>query len=220
MRGVSGSFTRLVLIRHAHAQAALDGVVAGHLTCRGLSPLGRRQAEALRDRLAGSRELRADSLYASVLPRAIETAEIVAVALGLPTVFRDCELCELHPGEADGVAWEAFRKQYGFDMRAEPERPMSPGGESLAGFQRRVEQRLARVVREHRGQTTVIVSHGGVISASTLALMAHGIHRPRPFRLDPENTSITEWARPDDDGDDAPWLLVRYNDSSHLNGLG
>jgi broad specificity phosphatase PhoE len=96
---------------------------------------------------------------------------------------------------------------------------MSPGGESLAGFQRRVESRLARLLRDHPGQTTVVVSHGGVISATTLALMTLGMDRPRPFRLDPENTSITEWARPGGAGEDAPWLLVRYNDASHLSGL-
>jgi probable phosphoglycerate mutase len=213
------SDTRLALIRHGHAQAAVDGLVAGHRTCRGLSELGRRQAEALRDRLARTGELRADALYTSLLPRAIETAELLASALGSLEAVRDCDLCELHPGEADGMEWEAFWREHGFDMRAEPERPMSPGGESLAGFQRRVERRLAALVRDHSGETVVVVCHGGVISATTLALMEHAMHRERPFRLEPENTSITEWMRPRVDDEDARWLLARYNDASHVRGL-
>jgi probable phosphoglycerate mutase len=216
---VTAPATRLVLIRHGHAQAAVDGIVAGHRACRGLSELGKRQVEALRVRLSRTRELRADALYTSVLPRAIETAEALAAALGSSGPMRDCDLCELHPGEADGMPWDAFWREHGFDMRSEPERPMSPGGESLAGFQRRVEQRLAEIVRAHRGESVVIVCHGGVISAASLAFMEHGYDRVRPFRLDPENASITEWARPAGEDRDAPWLLVRYNDAGHLHGL-
>ncbi len=212
---VSKRVTRLVFIRHGHAQAAIDDIVAGHRGCRGLTDRGREQATALRDRLFETRELHADVLLTSKLPRAIETAEILAPALGDLVPQRDCDLCELHPGECDGLRWEEYRRRYGFDMRIEPERPMSPGGESLATFQVRVERCLRRLVHEHSGQVCVLVSHGGVVSAATLAFLDHGLNRERSFRLEPSNTSITEWLRPADE--DAPWLLVRYNDCGHLS---
>ncbi|MBW2282284.1 MAG: histidine phosphatase family protein [Deltaproteobacteria bacterium] len=209
--------TRLVLIRHGESHATVDGVVGGHESCRGLTDRGRRQAEALRDRLKASPEFAPDVLLTSILPRAIETAEIVAPAFGDLEAARDCDLCELHPGECDGLVWADYRERYGFDMRAEPERPMSPGGESLASFQARVEARLERVLREHAGQTVVIVAHGGVVSAVSLSLMAHGMHLPRPFRMRTENTSITEWLHDADvQRGDPAWLLVRYNDAAHL----
>lgn len=212
-----GVETRLVLIRHGEAHGAIEGVVAGHRTCRGLTERGRRQAQALRDRFLASREFEAQSLLTSVLPRAIETAEILAPALGGLPSERDCDLCELHPGECDGLTWEVYRERYGFDMRAEPERPMSPGGESLVSFQSRVQRRLERMMREHEGETVVVVSHGGVVSAATLSLMSHAMHIARPFRLQPENTSITEWLRPASEASPAePWLLVRYNDFAHI----
>ncbi|MGH2686993.1 MAG: histidine phosphatase family protein, partial [Actinomycetota bacterium] len=44
-------------MRHGESQAQVDDLIAGHTTCRGLSALGRRQAEALRDRLAATSEL-------------------------------------------------------------------------------------------------------------------------------------------------------------------
>ncbi len=211
--------TRLVFIRHGESRASVDGVVGGHASCHGLTQRGRRQAEVLRGRLLSSRELEADVLLTSVLPRAIETAAILSPAFGGLEPVQDRDLCELHPGECDGLVWAEYRERYGFDMRAEPERPMSPGGESLASFQARVERRLERVMRDHSGQTVVIVSHGGVVSAASLSFMSHGMHMPRPFRLHAENTSITEWLHGSDEQNGAaPWLLVRYNDAAHLGG--
>ena len=90
----------------------VDSIVGGHEGCRGLSDRGRRQVEALRDRLVATGELRADALYASVLPRAIQTAEILAPALGGLDVRQDCDLCEHHPGEGDGLTWAEFEERY------------------------------------------------------------------------------------------------------------
>ena len=215
MRAVPGEETRLILIRHGEARGAIDQVVSGHESCQGLTERGRGQARALRDRLQESGGIRAQALFTSVLPRAIETAEILAPAIGGLKPERDCDFCELHPGECDGLAWEEYRRRYGFDMRAEPERPMSPGGESLMSFQERVQARLARLLRDHLGETVVIVAHGGVVSAVTLSLMSHAIHMPRSFRLQPENASVTEWRRPTADAAE-PWLLIRYNDFAHV----
>ena len=97
---------------------------------------------------------------------------------------------------------------------------MSPGGESLTSFQARVEARLRRLIRDHEGQTAVVVCHGGVIGAASLTLMSQAMHRPRSFRLQPENTSITEWFLPGESGSEEPWVLVRYNDFAHLGVSG
>lgn len=213
---VTDPVTRLVFIRHAEPHASVDGIVAGHTGCHGLTERGRAQAEALRDRLLETGELQADVLLTSLLPRAIETAELLTPALG-DIAARDCDLCELHPGECDGVSWEEYRRRYAFDMLAEPDRPMSPGGESLAAFQTRVERRVSDLAAEHVGRTSVLVCHGGVISAATLAFLEHAMHGKRPFRLEPSYTSITEWVRIESGSTN--WLLVRYNDSAHLSGL-
>ena len=205
--------TRLVLIRHGEARAATEGFVAGHESCSGLTERGRRQADALRDRLLASGELEPQAVFTSVLPRAIETAEILAPALGGLKAEEDCDLCELHPGEADGLSWEQFRERYAFNMNAEPDRPMAPGGESLASFQARVDRGIGRLLRDRAGQTVVVVCHGGVVSAASLSLMDHAMNAPRSFRLRPENTSITEWTRIPEQ---AFWVLVRYNDFAHI----
>jgi broad specificity phosphatase PhoE len=98
-----------------------------------LTDLGRRQAEALRDHLASSGRIRADVLLASELPRAIETASIIAPGMGFESFAQDCDLCEVHTGEADGLAWAEYANRYGsFDMEAEPDRVFAPEGESCS----------------------------------------------------------------------------------------
>src|SRR5687768_8490245 len=102
--------TRLVLVRHGEAQSFVDGVIGGATGCSGLSDLGRRQATALHDRLARTNELAdAMAIYTSTLPRAIETADLIAPAVGEHARSSTCELCELHVDERlDGRPFEEF----------------------------------------------------------------------------------------------------------------
>ena len=214
------SSTRLLFVRHGAAEAADRGVIAGVKGCTGLSDLGRRQAEALRDRLAAT-PIDVDVVRTSLLPRAIETAEIIAPTLGahLEPAAQDCDLCELHPGECDGMTWKEWRATYGFDPSSELDRQMSPGGESVIGFARRVIGAVEALVAEHAGRSIALVVHGGVISAAMLHLMGvdeEAVRRGRPFWFDPANTSLTQWHRDDRTGH---WTLDRYNDAAHLEGL-
>jgi broad specificity phosphatase PhoE len=207
---------RLILVRHGDAHAGFHGVIGGQTGCTGLTPLGRAQAEALRDHLAGSGRVRADVLLASLLPRAIETASIIAPGLGLEIAGHDCDLCEVHTGEADGLTWTEYAARYGsFDMEIEPDRVFAPAGESWNSFHERVGRMLERVAREYEGQTVVAVCHAGVIMASLRVLL--GIPHPGTgARLRPSNTGLTEWEH------DAPldrWTLHAFNDASHLLGL-
>ena len=73
--------TRIVMVRHGESLAQARRIVGGHQGCEGLSTTGRLQVEALRDRWKARDELGGDVvLYASVMPRAIETAEILAIS--------------------------------------------------------------------------------------------------------------------------------------------
>lgn len=203
-----------MLIRHAQSNATVRGVVGGTVGCTGLSPLGREQAERLSDRFGRTNEVRPDVVYASTLPRARETAELAAPGLGWVQEIRsDDELCEVRPGEADGMTWEAYRERYGIEA-LEPDRPLSPGGESARQFDARVARAVDRLRTEHAGQTIVAFTHGGFIVSATRALLhVPGVAEPGKFWLDPQNTSLTIWAG---DLPAQPWLLERYNDAAHL----
>jgi broad specificity phosphatase PhoE len=221
---------RLILVRHGDAHAGFHGVIGGHTGCTGLTPLGRAQAEALRDHLAVSGRVRADVLLASALARAIETATIIAPGLGLEVTGHDCDLCEVHTGEADGLTWNEYATRYGsFDMVAEPDRPFAPGGDSWNGFHVRVQRTLDRLARSYEGRTVVAVCHAGVIMASMRVLL--GMPRPGTAasvsvgagtgtgtgaELRPSNTGLTEWEH--DELLDR-WKLHSFNEAGHLLAL-
>ncbi len=208
---------RLILVRHGDAYAGLQGgVIAGQKGCAGLTPLGRKQAEALRDHLLDTGRVQADVLVASVLRRAVETAEIIAPGLGFDTVTQDCDLCEVHTGEADGLEWAVYTERFGtLDMTAEPDRLFAPGGESWNSFHERVQRLLERLARDHADETVVTVCHAGVIMASVRALFDIP-HPGTGARLQPTNTGLTEWEY---DPTSSRWTLRSFNETSHLIGL-
>jgi broad specificity phosphatase PhoE len=207
---------RLVLIRHGDAHAGFHGVIGGQRGCTGLTSLGRQQAEALRHHLGTTGRVRADVLLASVLPRAIETASIIAQGLGIDVGGHECDLCEVHTGEADGLTWTEYADRYGsFDMESEPDRVFAPAGDSWNSFHERVGRTLQRVSHEYEGLTVVAVCHAGVIMASMRLLLG----MPQPgvcARLRPANTGLTEWEY---DPSVDRWTLHSFNESSHLLGL-
>lgn len=212
--------TRLVLVRHGESRATVDQMMVGHDSCRGLTERGRRQAEALADRLARTGELADTSvLLASVLVRAVETAELVAPALGGLKVTQNCNFCEFHVGDADGLSWEEFRQRYRpEEHRFEHFRPLAPGAESKATFVARVGTALAGVADEHAGATVVVVCHYGVIEGSLIAL--GNLPLQRSFDLAIGNTSLTEWTSPVKvHADGRRWTLARFNDTAHLSNV-
>lgn len=212
--------TTIYLIRHAEAYSNVNpgGTVAGMRGDVGLTELGRQQAQRLRDRLA-SGEIRADALIASTLPRAQQTAEILAPALGLPITFDD-EVQEMRVGEADGMLWTAMQEQHGVpDFRRHPYRPLAPGGENWGQFVLRVGSTMDRIAHEHEGETVVVVTHGGFIDASFLAHFGIGTLVQPQTELYTHNTAITEWEHHTHDDGSVRWRLVRYNDDLHVRDI-
>jgi broad specificity phosphatase PhoE len=209
---------RLILVRHGEAYAGFHGVIAGPTGCTGLTDRGRRQAAALRDHLAGSGRLRGDVLLSSIIPRAIETAAIIAPALGIETFNRECDLCEVHTGAADGLEWAEWGVRYGsFDMEAEPDRVFAPEGESWNSFHERVRQMFERLAQEYEGRTVVAVCHAGVIMASLrLLLPISDAGTGAGARIAPTNTGLTTWEWAPEAG---RWTLHSFNEASHLDSL-
>ncbi len=210
--------TDLFLIRHGESVANVEPIIGGMNGDAGLTERGRRQAALLEERLH-DHGLRADRLYASTLPRALETAEYVARALGL-RVETDDDLQELRPGEADGLSFEEWKARFpGLEkgLSSSPFHPFAPGGESWAVFLVRAGAALARIVAEHPGETVVVVCHGGVLEASFFLALGLG-PTSKQAAFAPLNTSITHWRhRPVDEGP-PEWTLVTFNDAGHLAG--
>jgi len=213
--------TRIVLVRHGESRAQQERFVGGHTGCTGLSDRGRRQVEALRDRLLASGELAgATALYSSVMARAVETARILAPALGHLEPEQDCDFCESHPGEGDGLPWTEYDQRWPRPRTWTPDTRRDPGGETFAEMGARVAGRLDRLIERHPGETVVVACHGGVVVHSVLRWFGmDGIGRDRAW-LDPVNASVTEWRLAENPywPDTLGIELVRFNDRAHLGG--
>jgi probable phosphoglycerate mutase len=199
-------------VRHGEAVCNAESTLGGPIGCRGLTELGRSQARALAVRLSMSGELgEATALYSSTLPRAVETAALLSPSLpaGLATVVRE-DLCEIDPGEADGMRWDQFIEVYGVpDWDSDPTVPLTPGGESWTGFYERCRVALTELAERHAGELAVIVCHGGVVEQALKLVQDAGAGAR--LRLRTENCSMTEVEHRD-----GRWYLLRYNDRAPL----
>jgi broad specificity phosphatase PhoE len=135
--------TELLLVRHGETDWNAEGKLQGH-TDRPLNDYGRRQAQALADRLAGER---IDAVYASDLSRARETAEIVGAKLGLPVVV-DPDLREKNWGN-----WEGLTSDERLHIEFE--------GETSEAHRDRTLSAVQRIVERHPDERIVVVTHGG-----------------------------------------------------------
>lgn len=209
------SSTRLVLIRHGESRATVERFVGGPRSCTGLTDQGRRQAEALRNRLSAGHDVEANALFSSNFPRALETANIIAPSVGSLPVSVDSGWGEHDPGpDCDGMTYDEFIERFGMPRwDGDPHDVVYPGGETISQFHDRVMETLRRTVRKHEGGTIVIACHAGVIDA-VMRQTLH-MHQTGKFELHTQNTSLTELVHVQG----SKWRLVRYNDAAHLNGL-
>lgn len=214
--------TRIVMVRHGESRAQELGILGGHAGCQGLSERGREQVRRLHDRLAETGELReASALYASVMPRAVETAQIIAPALDGLEVRQECDFCEGHPGEADGLTWAELDERYPMEPGWDAAASRAPGWESWSEMGRRVAAALSGLVERHPGETVVVACHGGVVAHAMFHYLGLDIGGGPRAWIAPDNTSLTEFrfARNPYEKTSLPVQLVRYNDHAHLGAI-
>lgn len=150
----------LLVARHGEAEYETDKLTdaGGSLTLA-----GRKQALDLAESLRGRRVA---YIYTSPLARAVQTAEIVAGVLGAGVRVRE-GLQELTVGayegqpEQMGPFLEAFQAWARGDLAATYD-----GGESAEQVVTRMLDVLESIVDLHRGETVLVISHGGVMSVA------------------------------------------------------
>ncbi len=203
--------TALYLVRHGdYIEDRLNG--QGPIMDLGLSPMGRAQAEALRSRLATSGEIRPDVFLSSTERRALETAEIIADAVGQPVMHdRDLEEWRRDGGTLDG---DAFMTQFrGLTERRRPFHRYAPGCETGLEFSARVLAALDRIVTQHPGKTVMLMTHGGVIQVAFQFFFGYGDAAFRRAYPAAGHTSITLWRK---ESGSERWVLEFANDRHHL----
>ena len=160
--------TTAYLIRHSDVENPRS-VLYGHLEGFPLSDLGRRRAEALAERLAGSGIRR---IVSSPLERAQETARIIAerlpepVEIELDAELRESEFSRYLQGVRFWMVPLLRPRWYLHKMR----RGMVPGDEAITELGGRVLDVARRVVRETPEHPVALVSHADPLQAAWILL--------------------------------------------------
>lgn len=199
--------TKVILIRHGETIWNSGGRFQGHSDIA-LSPIGIKQAELLAARLSHEK---IDAIYASDLSRAYETAQCVAG--NMLSVKRIPGLREICFGLWEGLTfaeiedrWPALLKRF----FARPEEVGIPEGESFDDVQKRSVAAVDDILSKHKGQTVVIVAHGGV----NRVLLAAFLHMPLNYlwTIKQDNTALNILHY---DGEHN--FIESLNDSHHLD---
>jgi broad specificity phosphatase PhoE len=180
--------TRVLLARHGQTESNRDGLFCGHSETQ-LTELGREQARSLGQRLAG---IAVHAAYSSDFSRAAETAAIALAGRDVG-VTPDRELREIHYGDWEMQKERAIAKaspeQFRL-MRAEDPRWQPPGGETTTIVRARMLAALARILKRHEHQTTLVISHGTALHCLVAGVL--GMPETHVFRLTMANCGLSE----------------------------
>ena len=194
----------LLIIRHGETPLNVARVMQPADTP--LSANGQAQAALLAQRLAGGQPLRPAGIVSSDLPRALQTAQALAAATGLPIVTSPL-LHERNFGDLRGQLYDSL----GFDPLTREEAP--PNGESIPQFAARCAAAWAWVLQQQAalGGPLAVVTHGLVIRQwlhqGPLQVPAH---LTLPERM--SNTSLTVATAT------APHAVSLVDCTAHLGG--
>jgi probable phosphoglycerate mutase len=193
--GAGGEPTTVVLVRHGVTPHTVEKRFSGGLASAnpGLSDEGRAQIRAVADWLAQLAD-RIDAVVASPVRRTLESAELLAEALGR-TVEVEPGFAEMEFGAWDGLTFAEVGERHPGELEAwlgsldvAPE-----GGESFRVVQKRVLDGLERLLERHAGTTVVVVSHVTPIKT----LVAHAVDAPLEsvFRMElsPASVTVLSW---------------------------
>ena len=177
--------TDLWLLRHGQTDWNLEGRWQGQAPqAPGLNGMGRAQARAVRDQL---KDVRFSAIYTSDLPRARQTAELIAEPLGL-TVALEPRLREINLGVWEGMLSDEIERLYPQELAERTRDPLhacAPGGETPAQVAERVIAAVKDIVERHLGETVLIVAHG--VSLAVIICHAQKIQLDNVYEHVPEN---------------------------------
>ena len=207
----TGTATRLILVRHAETELTAQRRYSGRgdvpLSARGLA-----QARATAARVVRlGRPVAA--VLTSPLSRCVQTAEVLAAALGGPVLRPEADLVECDFGEWEGLTFAEVRSRWPDDLAAwlASSDASPPGGESLSSVAVRSRRTVSRVLGEYPAQAVVLVSHVSPIKLILRDALAAGdafLHR---CHLDAAGVSIVDtWP-------DGGVAVRTVNDTAHLS---
>lgn len=211
--------TEIYLIRHADALPGADEVVGGGYDEQALSELGRRQGQALGERMRGTPLA---AVYSSPIGRAVQTARYVAEAQGLEVRIepgvREVMLGpigvngdEQTPPEEVAELLRRRLREIATIAVTSGKWASIPGSEASEELRARMVGAVDQLAGQHVGERIAVVSHGGSINAYIATIL--GIERDYFFPA--VNTSISVVRVKG-----LTRMVFALNDISHLRDAG
>lgn len=178
--------TTFLLARHA-AHDWVGRGFAGRMADVSINAQGRREAEALVQRLRGRA---IDAIYCSPQPRTRQTAQPLASARGLE-VRAEAAFDEVDLGDWQGRTFDEVRDQEAWKHWLERRgTAQPPGGEPFANVAKRAMEGLRRLVSRHPDQQVLVVSHGDVIKAMVASVLRLSLDHLEQFDIAPVSVSV------------------------------
>ena len=201
------------MIRHGATVLSAEDRFAG-ATDVALSDEGREQTRRLAERLSGEKIV---AIYASPLGRTVETAGILAAPHKLEVQTRD-GLREISHGRWEQLTRREVEERFpeeAAEWEKDPYTFAPVGGESGLAVTARALPVLIDLVRKHRGENIMVVSHKATIRLLLSSLLGFD---PRRYRdnLDqkPAALNIVDFR------DTTRPRLTLFNDTSHYDKAG
>jgi len=201
---------RLLMVRHGLTEFNEDRRFMGYSDIE-LNAAGKKQAERLRDYLAGEK---IDAAYSSDLRRTMEMAEIVLAGREIDIIscpeLRECDYgsCEgLTFGEINSRYPDVAEKCINFTLELE-----FPEGEHFEDFFERTSQFIDKLKKHGRSETVLISSHSGPLKILLCRLLEISDDHWWQLRVSNASLSVMEISP-------RGAVLTRLNDVSFLKGL-
>jgi broad specificity phosphatase PhoE len=170
-----------LLMRHGETAWNREGRVMGRQPVD-LDEAGREQV-ALAVPLA--RMLAPDLIVSSPLPRAVQSAEIIAHGVGGIGILTDDRLEEVRYGSWEGMTYHQLIKEESYiNYRKAPLESLTPGGETIVQVQARGVAAVDAAVTTHRGKRVLFISHGDIIRTVLCHYMGLDLRHFHRLRID------------------------------------
>jgi probable phosphoglycerate mutase len=203
--------TRFILTRHGHVEGIHPPRFRGRREIP-LSPLGRRQADAVAARIGARWTVKA--IYTSPMRRCIDTGAAIADACGAGASPLET-LLDLDYGSWEWKTYDEMRHEFPEVFSkwfAAPQLVRFPRGESLQDLIARTAEAIRTVHARHPADTVVLVGHASVNRAILLQMLDQPLSAY--WRLEQSPCAINEFELIGE-----RVRVDRLNDTSHLEGL-
>ncbi len=202
--------TLVYVVRHGETEWNLIGRQQGQLDSP-LTNCGSQQAYALAQGLKGRN---IEDIYSSDLGRALKTAEIIGNTLKL-SIKTDERLRERNLGTLQGLTkkeWQTkFPQEWEHFDSGDPDYCF-PGGESARQRYDRAITCVENLVKQHVGQTILLVTHGGILNSLFYRAVNLSLSAPRKFSSC--NATINSFSIHNE-----CWRLDTWGENYHLHGI-